>query len=113
MSTLIRYRLNDSLDFRLGHTPRMQLLRHFADCVFTTFLTTFFTALLPAFRLGEDQLVVSIPFRSHVVLVFYSFFGCKCSNFSRFKQQLEDFLLEFSRPLSSHTPPEGYNTKSS
>ena len=94
MSTLIRYRPDDCLYFSLGHTPRTQLLRHFADCVFTTFLTallttlltTFFTALFPAFRLGEDQLVVSIPFRSHVVLVLYSFFGCKCSNFSRFKQ---------------------------
>ena len=73
MSTLIRYRPDDSLDFWLGHTPRTQLLRHSADRVFTafltTFLTTFFTALLPAFRLGEDQLVVSIPFRSHVLRV--------------------------------------------
>ena len=61
--------------------------------------TSFLQAFLHPLHLGIDQLVVSVTFGCHILLVSDFFIRRKCSDFRRIKQELEDFLLHFGGSL--------------
>ena len=80
--------------------------------IFTAFLETFLAPVFPAelkpFLFREGDLILQVPFGSHVVFEFDSFLRRKGSYFSRFKQETEELAFESGGPVGEGKRPR-YN----
>lgn len=55
--------------------------------------------LLHPLFLGISNLIVNIPFRGHILIIFYYILRSKCSDFCSLKQQVKYLLAQFGRPF--------------
>ena len=71
--------------------------------IFTAFLETFLAPFFPAelkpFLFREGDLILQVPFGSHIVFEFGLFLRRKGSDFSRFKQETEELAFESGGPV--------------